>query len=191
MRNENYQKNADKTAFNLIEIETKQLEKVVELTPKVIALMEKFDGKVYNKRFETALKELDKGLSLDWCGIYGSAFRINYIDFDNRDTKDLNSSCGYAYIHPQYFTMVYMETSNWLDSERKRMHLTDDGRKSFSQYLQSNKESIEVRKSLTMEKVDELRRRKAEIEELVKQLRNDVPSCVRDYFGIKTCPVWN
>ena len=51
-----------KNAENLINLELNAMQKVIDLCPKVIEIIKKFEGKQANKRLDTALKQIDKNL---------------------------------------------------------------------------------------------------------------------------------
>ena len=71
---------------NLILLEIKNRKAALELYPKVIEVVQKYDGKVLNKRFDTALKKADGRLSYDRDTV---RFTINMSCFDNRFCKSV------------------------------------------------------------------------------------------------------
>lgn len=68
----------DKTKINtlkLIRLEMENRQEAIELCPDIIAIIPKFNGKMMNKRFDTALKTINKGLSFD---THFNSFIIKY-----------------------------------------------------------------------------------------------------------------
>lgn len=183
----NHKANCDKTAFNLMDIDKVQLSKAIELTPKVIEVLEKFDGKVYNIRLEKALKEIDNGISLDW-GY--NTIKITYIDWNHRSTKDLNSECGWVYVNKTSYPLFYTDSSELVGKD-KRIHLTDKARDDIQKWLQSNKSHLEKLEGITMETINGWRDRLKKIKEMAEELNREVPSECRDYFSLRTYAQWN
>lgn len=85
---------------------------------EVQALVKKWEGKKYTKKFETALKNINKYFRVDNTL---SSFYLKFYFFDNRDFQ-LDNSCS-VYVKGSY-TVNGLDTSSYLDIHdiRKNLH---------------------------------------------------------------------
>ena len=97
-------------ARNLVELEIKNRKEALKLYDGIIEVVNKFDGKVLNKRFDTALKKLDGRLSYNreysWFEIYMNVF-------DSRTCKSVKKD-SYGYSCTNYLTDSYLKLNTLL-----------------------------------------------------------------------------
>ena len=176
-------------ARNLVELEIQNRKEALKLYDGIIEVVEKFNGKVLNKRFETALKKFDERLS---CNREYSWFEINMSVFDNRCCKSVKKdSYGYSctnYISSNYLrlnNLVYTYTNNSKDKamlENERIvasvliEALNNGKKQMEDKI------VELENSL--EKVDEWKEKLKALENEMKKVMSEVPYIIREYYDI-------
>lgn len=176
-------------ARNLVEIEIKNRKEALRLYDGIIEVVKKFDGKVLNKRFDTALKKVDGRLSYNreysWLEI-----KMNV--FDSRSCKSVKKdSYGYSctnYISDSYLrlnSLLYAYSHNpdekvALDNERiisaNIILALIKGKRQIEETIEELEESIS--------KVDEWKNRLKEIENEMRKTMNEVPYIIREYYDI-------
>ena len=176
-------------ADNLIKLEIKQYTRAIELIEQIKPIVEKFDGKVFNKRFENAIeKETGESFSVnlvDW-GMMYSRFEIDWYN-QNRSIQSVEKdSFGYShwnYLSQSDFDLVgYPRTCEAVDV------LNADKRINGTALLEKLDESVEYFKKKIEELADGLNKVDVwveKIKELKKQINDlyhEVPSQFRDYY---------
>lgn len=176
-------------ARNLVEIEIKNRKEALKLYDGIIEVVKKFDGKVLNKRFDTALKKVDGRLSYyreySWLEI-----KMNV--FDSRSCKSVKKdSYGYSctnYISDSYLrlnSLLYTYSYNpdekvALNNERiisaNIIFALNKGRRQIEETIEELEESIS--------KVDEWKNKLKEIENEMRKTMNEVPYIIREYYDI-------
>ena len=176
-------------ARNLILLEIKNRKAALELYPKVIEVVQKFDGKVLNKRFDTALKKADSRLGYDR-GMY--QFRINMSCFDNRCCKSVKvDSNGYSstnYINDYYvrlngYLQPYSHNINELSALTEERLIAENVIVS----LNEGKEKLEaeiVRLEASLDKITEWKEKLEALTKEVQGVMSEVPYLVRDYCDL-------
>lgn len=176
-------------ARNLVEIEIKNRKEALKLYDGIIEVVKKFDGKVLNKRFDTALKKVDGRLSYER---EYSWLKIKMNVFDSRSCKSVKKdSYGYSctnYISDSYLmlnSLLYTYSYNpddkvALDNERiisgNIIFALNKGRRQIEETIKELEESIS--------KVDEWKNRLKEIENEMRKTMNEVPYIIREYYDI-------
>lgn len=176
-------------ARNLVELEIKNRKEALELYSKVIEVVEKFDGKVLNKRFETALKKVDERLSFDR---KYSSFEIQMSVFDSRSCKSVNKDdLGYSctnYIANNYLILNgYLPTYSYNPNEKVLLYderiissvlieSLNIGKKYMEETIVSLEESLN--------KVTEWKKRLLEIKDEMEKTMKEVPYIIREYYDI-------
>lgn|SRR5574344_220785 len=178
--NEEYRKNQDLTAMNLLAIEKKQMEGAIAIAPQLIKMLKEFDDKVYNVRFEKALKALSNSLWVEDDGLY--FFNIYWIDFEHRDTADLNSDCGCVYIKSPCFNLLSIGYNGII--KNKRIVYSREIEKDINYSVANLKRTI-AENDAALSRVEEFRNRKKAIEEDIESLKEDIPFDIQTYFNIK------
>ena len=97
-------------ALNLVKLEIENRKEALKLYDGIIEVVKKFDGKVLNKRFDTALKNFDGRLSYNR---EHSWFEINMNVFDNRSCKSIKKD-SYGYSHTNYISDSYLRLNSML-----------------------------------------------------------------------------
>lgn len=169
----NYYSNED--AKKLIELEIKTKGDIIKLIPSIIQVLQKFDGRVVNKRLERALQEqVDINLSLE-TDLYYERVTIKYY---NHDSIITNSGC-HAYLSSSFHNVVSSKKSYNNSNKRLVAQKVVDDLLLSQQTIQ--KEIEELTNSLNH--VEEYQQKFDEYIEQINELRNSIPYEIRDYFG--------
>ena len=176
-------------ARNLVQLEIDNRKAALSLYDEVIKLVRQFDGKVLNKRFDTALKKIDSRLSYDRSH---NSFYIEMSVFDNRHCKSVKTdSFGYAstiYITTNRVRLnTYIQTYAYGKNELSMLYderivadvlieALNKGRANIENEIRKLEES-ESKIEAWKEKCEAL---KKEMEETMKE----IPYLVREYYDI-------
>lgn len=175
-------------AKNLVLLEVENYKKVLELYNPVIEVAEKYDGKILNKRFETALRKVNDSLRVDMSGKKLS------IDFylTNRGIKSTTHE-HWNYINKSYITMnEYTERCayEWESLDGKSLCADHENRLIASVLVESlnkHREYIKGRIETLEEKLNKVDEYKNQLEELKTQMEKitkDIPYEIRNYFEL-------
>lgn len=176
-------------AKNLVELEIKNRKEALELYSKVIEVVEKFDEKVLNKRFDTALKTVDKRLSYER---EYNRFEIQMNVFDSRCCKSVKED-NYGYSSYNYLTTNYLVLNNLLYTysySEEDIVLLNNERINSSVLIESlligeahmKNEIASLEYSLT--KIDEWKKKLESLREEVQQTMKTIPYVIREYYDI-------
>lgn len=176
-------------ARNLVNLEIENRKKALELYPQIIECVEKFNGKVLNKRFETALRKIDDCLRYNWeDSRFGIEVRLN-----NRCIQSVKTDTyGYAqwnYISGFELTLTSMLYTVSYNPDDRRM-LDENGRiiaPVIIKALNERKQSIENTIAELEEKLNNVQEYRNKLEALrieMEKVMNDVPYIIREYFDI-------
>ena len=171
-------------ARNLIGLEIQNRKEALTLYPEIIKVVEQFNGKVLNKRFDTALKKVNKRLGYDR-GY--SSFVINLSTYDNNCCQSVNGS-NYIYIRSHYIELnTYLPTysvdrreSSLLENERIKSDILIESLLKGKTHLEESIKKLEQ----SIDKVDEWKARLEQLEAEMKNIRKEIPHLVADYYGI-------
>lgn len=108
----------------LTEKQIEVLENLLALVPAVNEVVRKFDGKVLNKRFDTALRNATDDKASCTKKNYTDGWDIVLREYNNRFVSIPNETGDYATAHYIKHEYIYLADSVWNDEK----WLTDDGR---------------------------------------------------------------
>ena len=177
---------SNEDARNLVELEIKNRKEALKLYPEIIKVVEQFDGKVLNKRLETALKKVDERISCDR-GFYH--FEIAFNTINSRSCASVTSPgiCNYL----QDYCIVlnsYLETyfvdrmeESFLENERIRASVLIDSLLKGKEYLE--KSVAELEKGI--DRAEEWRSRIDQLKKEMESIRKEIPYIIADYYGIE------
>lgn len=178
------------TADKLIALEIENRRKAIELYPAVIETVKKFDGKVLNKRLETALQKINANLRLEKSEY---RFDIRYRVENDHVSVPHQDYCGAEYVKYREIGMCgcipRFETENTYPNTPKSA-LNDDGRivaENIIAALNAGKENLEsaiVEMEEHSQKVDEYAAELDELAERMKSLQKKVPYLISEYYGL-------
>lgn len=179
----------DEDAKNLVSLEIENRKKALTLYPQIIECVEKFNGKVLNKRFETALRKIDDNLRYDW---NGSRFDIEVI-LNNRCIQSVKAD-GYGYANWNYISGLNLTLNSVLytvsyNPDDRKM-LDENGRiiaPVIIKALNERKQSIENTIAELEEKLNNVQEYRNKLEALrieMEKVMSDVPYIIREYFDI-------
>ncbi len=176
-------------ARNLVELEIQNRKEALKLYDGIIEVAKKFDGKVLNKRFETALKKVDERLS---CDRSYSWFEINMSVFDNRSCKSVKKD-SYGYSCTNYITDNYLRLNNLVYTysyNTKDVVMLDNERIISSvliEALNKGKKQMEekiIQLENSINKVDEWKNKLKALQIEMEEVMKEVPYIIREYYDI-------
>ena len=169
----------DKTnTIKLIQLEIEAKEKAIFLIDQIITVAEKFDGKVANKRFGTALKKIDNNLKF---AMEYNSFKIElYID-----NRFLQTETHTEYIKNSYVSIIHgsISSSYW---NSLLINSRIDGTELVAQLIKAKKEltSWVLELKSQVEKIDSILTAYQGIKDQIEKFGNDVNYTIRDYFQL-------
>lgn len=172
----------DEDARNLILLEVKNMKEVLEMYDSIIGIIKKFDGKVLNKRLETALKSVSNSLYVDT----KFSFNIEFYCFD-RGCRSANSD-SWIYITKNSIVLNNFLSLNSSNPNNKNTAVDENNRiiaDTIIKSLNGGKEYLERqvdRYTDGLGKVEEWRNRMDKIVNDMYELKKEIPSAFRDYF---------
>lgn len=138
--------------------------KAAQLFPVIRKVIENFDGKVYNKRLQTALQETGERLYTEHkVSSYGGWVRIYFY-----------GHCGYEY------TLATLRIEDMQDGKRiNAAKMIESARKERESHL---KTAYNLEQS--MQKVDEIKQQLADIEQLLKAITGKLDYQIIDTYNL-------
>lgn len=176
-------------ARNLVELEIENRKEALKLYDKIIEVVEKFDGKVLNKRFDTALKKVDGRLGYNR---EYKRFEIEMSTFDNRSCKSVKKD-SFGYSCTIYISDSYLRLNSYLETytnDKNKKSLLDNERIISSVLIESlndGKKYMEEKIKELEESIGRVEEWKKELESLKHQMENimkEVPYIIREYYDI-------
>ena len=176
-------------ARNLVELEIKNRKDALKLYDKIIEVAERFNGKVLNKRFETALKKVDERLS---CDRRYSCFEIKMCVFDSRCCKSVNKDdLGYSctnYITDNYLILNgYLPTYSYNPNDEVLLYderiISSVLIKSLSCGRKHMEETI-ISLEKSLDKIPEWKERLKILRDEMEKTMKEIPSIIREYYNI-------
>lgn len=178
-------------ARNLVELEIQNRKEALKLYDGIIEVVKKFDGKVLNKRLDTALKKFDGRLSYNR---EYSWFEINMNVFDSRSCKSVEKdSYGHSctnYISDNYLRLnsivyTYSNSANdkdkvILNNERIISSVLTDSLNKGKEHIQKEIEKLEN----SIDKAEEWKTKLEKLKREVENVMNEVPYIIREYYDI-------
>lgn len=175
-------------AINLILLENENRKRALETYDLIIPVIKKFNGKVLNKRLETALKNVCNNLRIEsYCGF----FIINFNCFDNRMCYSSKvdeygrRNCVYSnldVIRLNTCVHVYNCNQESISVTDKNNRIKADviieslecGKKRLENEIKENNDALN--------KVDEWQSRMKKIIKDMQELRSEIPYAFQKYF---------
>lgn len=164
--------------IRLIQLHLDAERKALTLIPQIIEVVKKFDGKAPSKRFDTALKKVDKNL------VFNMTYNSFVIEMYIENRYFLTGEKAY-YIHPTCNIVRSSITSGYGDG------ICQDGiinAERLIAWINRAKESTEVhieKTSKALTDIDNILARKAEIEKMKSEFIDNTPYLIRQYFDLK------
>ena len=174
-------------ADKLIALEIENRRKVIELYPEIIETVKKFNGKVLNKRLETALEKIHPYLSLEKSKY---RFDIRYWVGSDSICVPYQKGCGVEYVKCREIGMCAYIPKNKENSTAQNPALSDDGRIIAENIVSALNAGMEKLKSEIIEmeehskKADEYAAELEELAERMKNLQEKIPYLVSEYYGL-------
>lgn len=177
----NFYDDGDSAALVRLEINTDL--KVLSIAGEVSLVVRSFDGKILNKRLDTALKKIDRNLYVD--SMYSSSLGINYYT-GGFSIPSVNNPSTSLYLNSRYKTLCFCAKR----SENGKGCVSSEGRliskpviESISEYsehlrrsiteLESKKDLIEVYRSCIKT-----------VEQDLKALQEEIPFAIKRYYDL-------
>lgn len=157
------------------------LELADRIKPFLFDLLDKWDGKTYNKRFATALeKEFpDSGLWVNRDCI--GNVNITYYNNNERCIHSVEKDWLMNYISDDkvYFLMLHSDLHNivTVDAEKSK--------EQFDRYVNGLREKVETLSTYNVEKLSETKAKYLEAKAYFENTVNVIPYTVRSYLNIK------
>lgn len=169
-------------ARKLVELEIANRKEALKLYQAIIKVVERFDGYVLNKRFDTALKKVDKRLG------YNRGFSNFEITFAG-ERSCMKLEGGAIYIRSFYIELnTYMQTysfnkyeESFLENERMRASVLIDSLIKGKEYLENTIVQLEQ----GIDRADEWKTRIDQLKEEIKSIKQEIPYIIADYYGIE------
>ena len=167
----------DTDAAKLLDLEIDARQKILSLYGEVIRTVQSFDGKVLNKRLETALKKIDRNITLNT--EYGMcAIRYYTRDFT---AKQSNSEYGTLYLADNYITMCHCGGNSATDYDRRILATPIvDSLYRYMEMIENSVDEIQQKREL----VGEYKNRLSNIEQQLKELQDEIPATMKQYYGL-------
>lgn len=177
------------TVDKLIALEIANRRKAIGFYPAIIETVKKFDGKVLNKRLETALQKINDNLRL---GKSEYRFDIYYYVENDHVPVPHQDYCGAEYVKYREIGMCgYMPRSRAYAVNAQCPALNDDGRiiaENIISALNAGKESLEseiIEMEEHSKKVDEYAAELEELAERMRSLQKQIPYLVSNYYELR------
>lgn len=175
-------------ATNLVKLEIENYKKALTLYPQIIEVVKSFDGKILNKRFETALKKVDDNLRTDMT--YDTLY-IKFSAWNNRSIKSVEERNGYAnwlYIeHTDIYMNGYLRRVSYNKDDivcttenRLIASVVIEALEKQEQYIKSKIENLEKH----IENTDEYKAKLEALRKEIESIGKDIPSEIKAYFDL-------
>lgn len=177
-----YSEDRKASAKAAVELELKNRRQVLNLYDKVIEVVKKFDGKVINKRFETALRNIDDSLRVKRSGT-----RI-----------DISFYCKNRYAGGRYLLWDYISLNNYMNTsptDRRYCVVDYDGNGNCRINAEKMIIHLLVRKNDIADEIKQIEEHHVKIAEYEKELEElktkiesvsgQIPFLLREYYGLR------
>ena len=157
------------------------LELADKIKPFLFDLLDKWDGKTYNKRFATALeKEFpNSGLWINKDCI--GNVNITYYNHDERCIRSVEEDWLMNYISDDkvYFLILRSDLYNTVTVN------AEESKEQFDRYVNGLREKVETLSTYNVEKLSETKSKYLEAKAYFENTVNVIPYTVRNYLNIK------
>ena len=177
-----YSEDRKAAAKAIVELEVKNRKHVLSLYDKVIEVVKKFDGKIINKRFETALKVIDNSLRVK----------------RNGTSIDISYYCRDRYACGRYLLWDYISLNNYMNTSPtdKRYCVVDydsngncriNAEKMIVHLLVRKNDIADEIKSVTEhhKKVEEYEKELEELKAKIETVSGKIPFLLKEYYGLR------
>ena len=176
-------------AKNLVMLEIENRKEALKLYDGIIEVVKKFDGKILNKRFDTALKKVDERLSYNRAYTY---FEITMSTFDNRCCTSVKKD-DLGYSHTNYISdhelilNTYLET--YTHDKDKESLLSEEkiNANVLIEALNNGKNQMEekiIQLENSFGKVEEWKNKLEALQNEIRETMKDIPYIIREYYDI-------
>lgn len=177
-----------------LEVATKQIKLYKDslaLCPKVMEVVRKFDGKVANKRLETALMEINKGLCCRksryadvWEIVFYTSDRMVSIKQKSWDGKHENNVAYYIKDSKDYIARdIFRNLDGAFVNEDGRWN-ADNINKQIEAHMRSLETNISKYEA-ELKSVDRLEAERKQIKAEIDAFNNEVSWIGNEYFGLR------
>ena len=165
--------------LQLLEVELLNMKKAVKYCDEIKKLIPKFEGKVINKRFDTALKEIDHNLS------FSQQFNSFQIEL-YKEPRSIDGGNGWNYVKNHSLSIIHASLqSSMQDGICQNGTLNGTN---LIKYLDQNKEywQLTIKAiSAQIKTIDKIIARRDKIQAEKEIFRNEINFYIRDYFDLK------
>ena len=201
------------TSFRLFNLYLSNLEVAKNLMDTIIPIVQKFDGKVYNARFDNAIKKAleDKEAEIGqrvWTKVFLDVRKFELeLHFTNRSVKGVSCWEYLPSCYDEDSIRIWSEFSTYGDSENNKIYHDKDskGDKCYF-YIDSNYNNrikaeaivnaLELHKieldlqierlKAEVNKLDEYETKAEELKKAMRELHDSIPYCFTSFFGLET-----
>ena len=176
-------------AKKLVELEIQNRKDALELYDKIIPVVKKFDGKILNKRFDTALKEIDNYLSYDRRFSFFSIEWYTKNDFVKGEPDRLGM-CMAHYVKTRQLTLTSHLYAVADRTFPDKVMADENGRMKADviiKALEEGKAKLETEicaMEIGMEKADEYKKKLEELKAEIEKTTKEIPYLIKDYFDL-------
>ena len=172
----------------LVLLEVENYKKALELYDSIIEVVEKYNGKVLNKRFETALKKVNDYIRVDMSG------RTLYIQLylEDRSVKSFNNDF-WIYINKTYINLngyTPRLAYSWENDLDGKLCADHENRLIASVLIKSlNEEKEHIKNKIILlenevNKADEYKQQLEDLKAQMEKITRNIPYEIRDYFEL-------
>lgn len=201
------------TEFRLFNLYLRNLETAKNLMDTLIPIVWKFDGKVYNARFDNAIKtrleELEEQIEQRvWAEVFLDIRKFELtLHFTDRSVKSVSSWAYLPSCYDEDAIRIYSDFSPYGDDERNKKYHSKDSKGDDCYYyidknynnrikaeaivnaIEGHKKELEVKIQYLKSEVNKLEEYEAKAETLKKAMRelhDSIPYCFTAFFGLET-----
>lgn len=187
----NYQYGGNSVALEIARKQIKLYKDALALCPKVMEVVKKFDGKVANKRLETALETIDKGLNCRkstytdiWEISFYTSDRSLTVKSESWDGKYTNYNSYYIKDNETYLARdMFKETYGSFTDENGRW-ASENICKQIEHNMKVMEENI-AKYEEELRQVDDLEAERKRIKAEVEAFNKKVSWIGNEYFGLR------
>jgi len=180
----------DEQVKELVRKELEIKSRALAVFPKVREVIQKFDQKVFNKRLETALKEVDPNIRVH---CEHNSFDIKYCAWEFED-RSITVDHGAYYVKNDSVYIVAMCVQSGYDDKQNAF---DDDRRIMAKNMLANMDRIagQINESIVsidydLHHIDDYRKRYNELMAAIKDHNDFISYTVRQYFDLEVKTRW-
>ena len=172
-------------AKRLTEKQIEVTEKLLSFIPAIEETVKRFDGKIANKRIETALQAIARGITFRKSP-YSGNWELTATEYDDRAVQCDTDCCGYSSWH-----YIENETLYLADSYRENAFVDGEGRLNAEKLISL----IERKREMYQNDVDRMKEQLSRIDSIIatyksiqkmkEDFNNTIDSSIRHYFKLE------